>query len=152
MLTTERAREIAVKAHGERRDKLGYQEIDHIERVAAMVSLRARPVAYMHDTVEDGLYSFRYAYQEMSETQFTALLLITREPGNKLTYQEYIRAIVDAPDEAGEIAREVKRADLIDNTSRPTPESMQGMREPGGRYDRAMKALTRSGNSDSLMA
>src|SRR5258708_8310293 len=107
MLTTELAREIAVKAHGERRDRLGYQEIDHIERVAAAVSLRARPVAYVHDAPEDGLWSFRYAYEIMSLTQFRALLLVTREPGNKLTYAQYIQAIANEPADAGEIAREI---------------------------------------------
>jgi hypothetical protein len=140
MLTIEQAAEIARKAHGERRDKLGYQEIDHIERVAATVSAKARPVAYLHDAVEDGLYSFRRAYTLMSPTQFQALLLVTREPGNGLTYMEYIRAIRDFPGEAGDIAREIKNADLDDNMSRPGPESMRGMKEPGGRYYRA-KAL-----------
>ena len=80
----------------------------------------------------------------MSETQFRALLLLTREPGNKLTYAQYIQAIADEPGEAGDIAREVKLADLHDNTTRPNPEHMQGMREPGGRYDRALKLLRRS--------
>ena len=141
MLTVERAQEIAIVVHGERRDKLGYQEIDHIERVAANVSLRARPVAYVHDAVEDGLWSFRLAYKEMSPTQFEALLLVTREPGNRLTYMEYIRTIKNAPGEAGEIAREIKGADLQDNTTRPTPENMRGMREPGGRYYRAIECL-----------
>ena len=141
MLTVERAQEIARKAHGERRDKLGYQEIDHIERVAACVSLAARPVAYVHDCVEDGLWSFRQAYKELSATQFEALLLVTREPGNGLTYMEYIRTIRDAPGEAGAIAREIKNADLDDNMSRPCPESMRGMSKPGGRYHRAKNIL-----------
>ncbi len=91
--------------------------------------------------MEDGLWSFRYAYKEMSPTQFEALLLVTREPGNRLTYMEYIAAIATAPGEAGDIAREVKNADLDDNMTRPCPENMRGMSEPGGRYYKAKRLL-----------
>lgn len=144
-LTVTRAKELAQRAHGERRDKLGYQEFDHIERVANAVSLEARPIAYLHDAVEDGLISFRTAWSEMDDDQFYALLLVTREPANG-TYMDYVRAIRDAAqigggNTAGKIALEIKRADLHDNMTRPSPESMTGMREPGGRYVRAAALL-----------
>ena len=143
MMTEERARELAEDAYEDRRDKLGYQEIEHVTAVAEAVPSgdTCRAVAWLHDAVEDGLLSFRQMYEEMSSDQFQALLLVTREPGLGLTYMNYIRTIADAPGLAGEVARVVKIADLEHNMRRPCPPEMEGMRRPGGRYDRAIKIM-----------
>lgn len=135
-LTSEQAQKIAEAAHADRRDKLGYEEIDHIRRVADGVSDMAKPIAWVHDAVEDGLLSFRQLYSMMHPVQFEALLLVTRD--GKQTYMDYVRSIRDAPGISGDIAREIKIVDLSDNVSRPCPPEMMGMREPDGRYGRAL--------------
>lgn len=143
-LSVNLAKEMAEKAHGDRRDKLGYNEFDHIERVANGVSQMARPVAYWHDAVEDGLISFRTAFEHMDSTQFYALLLVTREKANGFTYHNYIRAIRAAyltQSASGLIAYEIKDVDLDDNMTRSCPPEMMGMREPGGRYHTAKRIL-----------
>lgn len=138
-LSVTQAQEMAERVYEDRRDKLGYQEFDHVRRVADVVSVDSRAVALLHDTVEDDLYSFRQLYPLLSIDQFEALLLLTRD--GKQTYQQYIRSIRDADGPGGVMAREIKRADLEDNMSRDCPEGMRGMSEPGGRYDRARKLL-----------
>lgn len=147
----EQAEEIVRDAYEDRRDKLGYDEILHVEAVVAGLdkylvghpfdSLRedAEVVAWLHDTVEDGLISLRELYHDLTGIQFEALLMITRD--NRQTYMNYIRMIRDYPGDVGEILRAVKNADLDHNISRPCPEHMQGMREPGGRYFRAKSEL-----------
>jgi hypothetical protein len=138
-MSIEKAEALAEHAHVGRRDKLGYEEIDHVRRVASSVSEIARAVAWLHDTVEDGLLSFRQLYSQMHTDQFEALLLLTRD--GKLTYMDYIRSISNAGGLAGSIAQEVKCADLVDNITRPCPPEMMGMRERDGRYGRAAKIL-----------
>ncbi len=148
-LTPERARELAVKVYEDRRDKRGYEEFSHAEAVANGVPKWAQAVAWMHDTVEDGLLSFKQMYREMSREQFEALLLLTREKGMGQTYMQYIGEIALAPGTAGEIARAVKLADLKHNMSRPCPPEMTGMREEGGRYHRALAILEGSEKVES---
>lgn len=131
------------------RDKLGYPAIEHIVRVAHGVesmpwrrpSLKesAVRVAWLHDTVEDGKLSHLQAYDLLSRLEFYCLLLLTRD--GKGTYMDYIRRLRDAPGQAGQIVRSIKRVDLMDNMSRPCPPNMTGMREPGGRYWRAYRVL-----------
>lgn len=142
-LSPEGARTLAYPLYEDRRDKMGYPEWEHIARVAGAVPVPYRAVAYLHDTVEDGLLSFRAMFNVLSTTQFYALLLLTREPGLRLTYMEYIRAIHDNVTQAGEMAREIKLADLKDNMTRPCPAEMTGMREPGGRYHLAYQLLSK---------
>lgn len=148
----DQAREIVEDLYEDRRDKLGFPEFVHIEAVArgAARAADAAPVddavvddaavvGWLHDAVEDGLLSFRELYHDLTGVQFEALLMITRD--GRLTYMNYIRMLRDYPGVVGEIVRAVKLADLEHNISRPCPEHMQGMREPGGRYDRALKCL-----------
>lgn len=139
-LTVAKAQELIEPVYEDRRDKLGYQEIDHIRRVAEAVSETARPVALLHDVVEDGLYTFRQLYPLMNDYQFEALLHITRD--GTLTYQNYIRMLKNLEGVAGDICREIKTADLKDNMTRKCPANMEGMRQPGGRYWRAYTILT----------
>lgn len=140
MLTVVKAQELIEPVYEDRRDKLGFQEIEHIIRVADNVSELARPIALLHDAVEDELYSFRQLYPLMAQYQFEALLLITRD--GTQTYLDYIRMLRDTPGVVGDIVREIKVADLTDNMTRKTPANMQGMRQPGGRYYKAYTILT----------
>lgn len=157
MLNVTDARTLAESAHGDRRDKLGFDEIDHVTRVAGGTAelldrayvtpipvehvVMASAVAWLHDAVEDRLVSHRTAWRLMSPVQYGALLLVTREPGNGLTYIQYVEEIRDAAGMAGVIARAIKRADLHDNMTRACPPEMEGMRLPGGRYYRAAAIL-----------
>lgn len=151
----DQAREIIEDLYEDRRDKLGYPEFEHIKAVAegarraaeacGLDGLVVSPddaevIGWLHDAVEDGLLSFRELWPDLTGIQFEALLIITRD--GKLTYMNYIRMIKAYPGEVGDIVRYVKLADLDHNTTRPTPPEMQGMREPGGRYDRAIKILS----------
>ena len=142
-LTVLQAQEMIEPVYGDRRDKLGYPEIDHIMRVAEGVSEIARPMAILHDVIEDGLFTFRQLYPLCDIYQFETLLLITRD--GTLTYMNYIRMLRDAQGLPGQLAREIKLSDLTDNMTRPNPSNMQGMRQPGGRYWRAWQTLTGEG-------
>ena len=54
---------------------------------------------------------------------------------------DYIRSIAEAEGPEGIVARAVKRADNIENQTRPCAPGMEDMRAPGGRYDRALKII-----------
>lgn len=142
MLTVVRAQELIEPVYEDRRDKMGYPEIDHIIRVADNVSELARPIALLHDAVEDDLLTFRQLYPQMAAYQFEALLNITRD--GTLTYMNYIRMLKAAEGVMGDIVREIKVADLKDNMTRKGPSNMEGMKQPGGRYWRAWTILTGS--------
>ena len=70
-----------------------------------------------------------------------AVRLLTRVRDDGPYIGHYIAAIADADGPAGAIARQVKWADLHDNTTRPAPAHMLDMRRPGGRYDRAKRRI-----------
>jgi hypothetical protein len=140
MLTVVKAQELIEPVYEDRRDKLGYPEVEHVRRVAANVSELARPIALLHDAVEDDLYTFRQLYPLMAQYQFEALLHITRD--GTLTYMNYIRMLKNLEGVTGDICREIKTADLKDNMTRKCPANMEGMRQPGGRYWRAWTILT----------
>jgi hypothetical protein len=143
ILTVAAAQELIEPVYEDRRDKMGYQEIEHVQRVAAYVDASVRPIALLHDVVEDGLYTFRQLYPLMGINQFETLLLITRD--GTLTYQNYIRLLTSERDRgslAGIHACAIKEADLYDNMTRKGPSNMEGMKEPGGRYWRAWMEIT----------
>jgi len=115
-------------------------EFEHLERVAHKVSARSKVVAWLHDAVEDGLTTMGALKEAgLTGSEYNALFLLTRQPDE--TYLDYIRCIARAEEDAGEIATEVKLADNDDNCTRPCPADKQGMRKPGGRYDKARKIL-----------
>lgn len=113
----------------------------HAERVALRVPETMRPVAYLHDIVEDGYMTYEeLARHGLTMRQQYALRLLTHDPERR-TYAEYIERIALAKGPAGKEAQTIKDADLDDNTSRVCPPSMEGLRVPGGRYDKAKKRL-----------
>lgn len=132
----------AVLYHG-REDWSGYPEFDHLAAVAAALpDDNHEVVAWLHDAVEDKLVTFGALRDAgLNDIQHKALFLLTRvsEDG---TYIDYIRNIAKADGEAGAIARAVKLKDNQNNCERPCPADKQGMRAPGGRYDKARKILT----------
>lgn len=154
-MTSDQAREIAEDLYEDRRDKLGYPEFAHIQAVALgayqlvgkELKEDAEVVGWLHDAVEDGLLSLRELYHDLTGVQFEALLMITRD--GRQTYMNYVRMLRDYPGAVGEILRAVKKADLFHNVKRPCPPEMQGMREPGGRYYRALDIL--GVNADQIL-
>ncbi len=144
----ELARSIAILVYNGRVDRVGLPEVDHCRRVAQAVSDRAKPVAWLHDAVEDDLVTIDdLEVLGLGSPELAALRLLTRDRAVK--YMVYIGRIAAADGTAGRLAREVKLADLRDNMSRPCPPGMLAMRSPDGRYDRARQSLLAASNSAS---
>jgi (p)ppGpp synthase/HD superfamily hydrolase len=112
MSTLSRAIEIAVAAHAGQIDKAGAPYILHPLRV--MLSLDNEPeriVAVLHDVIEDcpGWTADRLRAEGFSEQVLTALAHVTKLSED----EDYGAFIVRAAQDP--IARQVKRADLLDN-------------------------------------
>ena len=93
------------------RDKSGAPYVLHCLRAMMGVqSLDAKIVAVMHDLVEDTSVTMDDLRQQgFSESVLTAVELVTHHPTD--SYEDYVARI-----KANPIAREVKLADLRDNT------------------------------------
>lgn len=132
-------RALATDAHRNQFDTQGVPYIQHPLAVAEMVSEEAKPVALLHDVIEDtelGASDLRYI---LSPAELDAVLLVSREPGE--TYRDFIERIATARGEAGRLAREVKRADICHNLGRLSPE-LAGMER---RYVWALARLAEVG-------
>jgi hypothetical protein len=144
----ETAQSLAERLYQGRSDLVGHPELDHPRRVAESVSPRAKAVAWLHDVVEDGLIErYELTQTDLSYDELYALELLNRNRGSLAgsTYMDYIREIATWDGLPGEIAREVKLADLNDNMTRDCPLELRDMRKPGGRYDRARAVLLEVG-------
>ncbi|MBS0657530.1 MAG: GTP pyrophosphokinase [Verrucomicrobia bacterium] len=111
MATTEKALQIAVRAHAGQQDKSGAAYIFHPLRVMARCrSEDARIVALLHDVVEDTAVTFdELVAAGFSEPVLAAIRLLTHR--GDVPYLDYVRAIAANP-----LATEVKLADLEDNS------------------------------------
>jgi hypothetical protein len=108
------AHRIASKNHVGHRNRFGDYVIDHVERVAAAVPADARATALLHDLLElCPTTRWQLRAKDLTRTELEALELLTHAPGE--TYEAHVRRIVDAPGPAGQLARNVKLADLEDN-------------------------------------
>lgn len=113
MASVEKAVEIAAKAHAGVLDKQGRPYLYHPLRVMLAVDDDdARIVAVLHDVVEDTDVTLGHLRAEgFSAAVMEALALVTHQD-HDVSYSEYvIRA------KRNRIARQVKIADLKDNTS-----------------------------------
>jgi hypothetical protein len=129
---------IAIRVHGDQRDKLGVPYLWHVLRVVEAVGDEAKVVAALHDVMEDGSdEGYRAVLAlDLPERDRVALALLTRDRAR--SYAAYIAAIHTRP--ADDIAREVKLADLKDNLGRTPPEPRdvcyrckgRGVLNPGG--------------------
>lgn len=133
---------IAVEAHGDQRDKSDNLYILHPLAVMFNVSHYSRKAAVLHDVVEDcdGWTLQRLLDRGVDEDTVEAVDLLTRPPAgsaHRPTYKEYIIKIANAEGEAGEIAREVKTADIYHNLGRMIP-SLKGLEK---RYNWALEQL-----------
>ena len=107
----EKAIHMAVNAHYNQKDKGGEPYIFHPLRVMdACASLEARIVAILHDVVEDTDITIEMLRQEFPPQIIEALKLLTHNPD--VPYMDYVASI-----KKNTIAREVKIADLTDNSN-----------------------------------
>jgi (p)ppGpp synthase/HD superfamily hydrolase len=104
---------IAAEAHADQVDKAGNPYVGHVRRVASYVdpaNADAVVAALLHDTIEDtGITAAELGDRGISAQAIEAVELLTRRKEQPTA--EYYQLIRDHP-----IAREVKLADLADNT------------------------------------
>lgn len=118
MMSVVEARELAVSAHGDQRDRDGSPHIDHVARVAERVpkSDAHQRVAWLHDVVEDSEVSIDELGHGLPDSEIDAIRLLTYDETEPR--QVYINRIVLADGRAGSLARSVKEADMLDNLRR----------------------------------
>lgn len=142
MLTAQQAYELVAPLYEGRLDRVGIPEIEHLRFVADGLPEELKPLGWMHDVIEDGLMTYEQAIAAgASETQIATLRHLDRNlhPGSYLDV--YISQIAVAPSEAGRGARATKHRDLTHNSTRQCPPHMLSMRQPGGRYWRALQTI-----------
>jgi hypothetical protein len=108
------ARTIARQSHLGARDRFDEPVIEHVERVAAAVGSEARPVAFLHDVVEQTQTELGWLSDRgLTPVERAAIELLTR--GSDESYELHVLRIAFAPGPAGRLARAVKMADLDDH-------------------------------------
>lgn len=135
MTRLERLTAIALELYEGQVDKQGRPYSEHILGVMEAVSRRAKPVALFHDAIEDRRMEPRCMIPILGLDEQAAVASLTRYNGEP--YCEYIARVASAPGVAGNLAREVKVADLRHNLSRLTPE-LESLRS---RYEKALRTL-----------
>ena len=108
---SEKAYEIAKKAHLGQIDKAGEDYIKHPEKVASFVnSDEEKAVAYLHDVIEDTELTLEDLREYgFSEEVLKAVDVITKKKGQD--YQTYLNSVKE-----NKLARVVKLADLHHNS------------------------------------
>ena len=108
---SEKAYEIAKKAHLGQVDKAGEDYIKHPEKVASFVSSdEEKAVAYLHDVIEDTELTLEDLREYgFSEEVLKAVDVITKKKGQD--YQTYLNSAKE-----NKLARVVKLADLRHNS------------------------------------
>jgi (p)ppGpp synthase/HD superfamily hydrolase len=139
VISVVQARELAVRAHADQRDRDGSFHIAHVARVAEGVPGEApyQRVAWLHDAVEDCALTVEEL--PLPDAERGAIALLThdeREP-----YQQYIERLVMAAGQAGVLARSVKEADMLDNLRR----CAEARDEAVAQYGRALARLRSAG-------
>ena len=122
-----RAIHVAARVHQKQTDKGGEAYILHPLRLlfrAQAWGINTQIVAVLHDVIEDAEPPEIWNSQKVRNERFPsevadALDLVTRRRqkthGVDETYGQFVQRILDAPGEAGKIARRVKLLDLEDN-------------------------------------
>lgn len=114
---TDRARDIATRAHRGQTDKSGADYIDHPRRVAQRVRHyatadqqdAAQVVAWLHDVVEDTGVTLDDLRKNFTEDTVAGVDAMTRRADEE--HDDYYRRVAADP-----LARVIKQADLDDNT------------------------------------
>lgn len=107
---SEKAYEIAKRAHLGQVDKAGEDYIKHPQKVASFVkSDEEKAVAYLHDVIEDTELTLEDLHEyEFSKEVIEAVDIITKKKGED--YQSYLNSV-----KKNKLARAVKLADLRHN-------------------------------------
>ena len=107
---SEKAYEIAKRAHLGQVDKAGEDYIKHPEKVASFVKTdEEKAVAYLHDVIEDTELTLEDLHEyEFSKEVIEAVDIITKKKGED--YQSYLNSV-----KKNKLARAVKLADLRHN-------------------------------------
>lgn len=128
--------DIATQAHKGQTDKVGRPYFEHCRRVSkAVEALDEKIVAYLHDVVEKGDWSFEKLREAGFGGHIVAAVdaLTRRERENE---RDFVRRAVSNP-----LARAVKWADLIDNrrqalmAGRPTEKYDEGLALMGVEFE-----------------
>ena len=108
---SEKAYEIAKKAHLGQVDKAGEDYIKHPEKVASFVKTdEEKAVAYLHDVIEDTELTLEDLNKyDFSKEVLEAVDIITKKRGED--YQSYLHSV-----KKNKLARAVKLADLRHNS------------------------------------
>lgn len=122
-------------------DLQGTPYAEHLTRVATAVRDAAKPAALFHDALEDGHATPDELMRILTSTELDAVLALTRRRDE--TYAAYVGRIATEPGAAGDLAREVKIADLRDNLGRLTPALEASRPDLRERYERALRQLDR---------
>jgi ADP-ribose pyrophosphatase YjhB (NUDIX family) len=140
------ARELAVRAHAGQRDRDGSFHIAHVARVAERVPREApfQRVAWLHDVVEDSPLVLEEL--RLSDAEREAIALLTHDRPEP--YQQYVERIVTAAGQAGDLARSIKEADMLDNLRR----CAVARDEAVGQYGLALSRLWSAGPWSRSMA
>ncbi len=110
-LEIELAKELATEAHKSQTRWNGDPYITHPQRVSMNVSEESRAAAWLHDVIEDTPMTPEDLRDAgISEITIAAVQALTYDKENE-TYLAYILRVME-----NDIAREVKLADLSDNT------------------------------------
>jgi (p)ppGpp synthase/HD superfamily hydrolase len=127
---------VAERIHDGQLDQQGVAYIEHIRRVAGAVSESAKPVALFHDAIEDDRIAPDELRALLTDDEFRAVCALTRDKQDE-SYSSFIERVATFPGRPGELAREVKVADVRDNLGRLTPE-LERLR---ARYEAALRRL-----------
>lgn len=140
-MTSEQARRFAEDVHAGALDRYGSPLLDHVRRVAADVSAPARPVAWLHETLEcAGVTQDELRARGVGDEDLIAIALLTNAPGcSTEEYLQHVARIAAAPGRAGTLARTVKHADLHDRIRHQDPPRAGAPARPP--YTRALALL-----------
>jgi hypothetical protein len=137
-LSVTEARELAVRAHADQRDRDGSFHIGHVARVAEAVPADEshQRVAWLHDVLEDSEMTASDLGARLTADELQALVLLTHHDLDE-PYENYVARIVDAGGAAGRLARAIKEADVLDNLRRCARDHDPAIAQ----YGRALAAL-----------
>lgn len=132
------ARELAARAHADQRDRDGSFHIGHVARVAETVpdDDAHQRVAWLHDVIEDSGVTADELRERLDPDELQALMLLTHQDAAE-PYDDYVSRILNAAGRAGDLARAIKQADMLDNVRRCARDHDPAI----ARYGRALAAL-----------
>lgn len=127
----------AVRNHADQKDKLGQPYIYHPLRVMLALQKQGAGVALqiagvLHDVVEDTDATLEEVEEVFGPKVAELVDAVSRRKGE--TYRQFVERVA----QHSAAARLLKRADILDNLSRPTPIEMQGIER---RYRSALAIL-----------